>query len=378
MVLVLRRFFYCLLLLACFALIGAFLWKKGVNNPLPIEKNEIIYVSPGSSIYSIAEALASKGILPHPRLFLLLAKLEGKEKKLKTGEYLLHPGITPKQLLTELVEGKVMLRKFTVIEGWTLKQVFNSIDNNPYLTHTLKRLTTGDFSKKMGFQYTSFEGYFYPDTYLFAAGIQDVVILKKAFWNMKQKLDILWKKRSTGLPYPHPYSALIVASLIERETARPEERAKIAGVIIRRLQKKILLQIDASVIYGLGEAYTGKLSRDDLRRDTPFNSYLHTGLPPTPIAMPSLPSIIAALHPEAGTSLYYVARGDGTHEFTDTLAEHHAAVRKYHHPEHLDVYNPRFQGKVPWFSDQQIAIPGEVSPGIASQVIQEFWETQNP
>lgn len=353
MFVVFRRLFYSVVVLGCLILIGlGFLWKNFTDTPLIVGKNEIIYVPPGSSISSVAKTLETKGILKHPELFIILAKIEGKQKELKAGEYLVDSGITPKQLLTKFVQGKVIMRQFTIVEGWTLKQVFSSINANPYLAHTLTSLSPLDFSKKMGSTSDNYEGRFYPDTYLFAAGVPDVVILKKAFWAMEKSLEDLWKNRAADLPYDDSYSALIVASLIERETARGEERAKVAGVIVRRLKKNMLLQIDASVIYGLGDEYNGKLTRADLKKDTPFNTYMHAGLPPTPIAMPSLPSIYAALHPEPGDALYYVAKGDGTHEFTSTLEQHHEAVKKYH-VEHLEPTKSDSQpdSLIPWFNN---------------------------
>lgn len=351
-----RRFFYSILLVACLLLIGLiFLWKNFVTTPLIEGKSDIIYVAPGSSIYSVSQNLQAKGVLRYPKLFILLAKLQGKDKKLKAGEYKIDPGITPNQLLTKFVEGKVILRHFTIVEGWTLRQVFTSINSNRFLSHTLSKLTDIDISKKIGTQRPNVEGFLYPDTYLFAAGVQDVTILKKAYWNMHRNLTELWKNRAANLPYKDPYSALIVASLIEKETARPEERAKISGVIMRRLQKKMLLQIDASVIYGLKDSYAGKLTRNDLKIDTPFNTYLHPGLPPTPIGMPGMPSIIAALHPEQGNALYYVARGDGSHEFTNTLQQHHEAVKKYH-IEHLQIDGTGWlkESAIPWFNNPNL------------------------
>lgn len=353
--LILRRVLFSLLLIGFIALGGAiWMWKTFITAPLT-EKSQIIYVPPGSSINAVSRTLHARGLLSHPIYFILLARFQGQTKRLKAGEYELEPGITPNQLLTKLATGKVILRHFTIVEGWTLKQVFVSINSNRYLTHTIPALSLLDISQKIGANTQLFEGTFYPDTYLFAAGVPDVTILKKAFWMMQRNLDSLWQKRALNLPYNDPYSALIVASLIEKETARPEERAQIAGVIVRRLEKRMLLQIDASVIYGLGETYSGKLTRDDLQKDTPYNTYLHTGLPPTPIAMPSLASVVAALHPAPGTSLYYVARGDGSHEFTNSLEEHHNAVKKFH-IKHLEFEEEEFKlvPVVPWFNNPNL------------------------
>ncbi len=326
----LRRFFIVLFLICCLMLAAIFSWKRSLNTPLSISEQIILDVPPGSSIFSIAHTLKTRGIISNPKSIILLTQLLGYVHHLKAGEYQLTPGMTSKQLLTMIVNGKVFLRQYTIVEGRTFKQVLGSINSNLYLTHTINKLTPVDIAKRIGTLQQNFEGCLYPDTYRFAAGIHDLIILKKAFWNMQHTLDSLWQHRATNLPYDNTYKALIVASLIEKETARPEERRKIAGVILRRLQKKMRLQIDASVIYGLGQTYTGKLTKNDLSKDTPYNTYLHIGLPPTPIAMPSLPSIVAALHPEIGTALYYVAKGDGTHQFTDTLQDHHDAIKRYH------------------------------------------------
>ncbi len=232
------------------------------------------------------------------------------------------------------------MRHLTLVEGWTLEQVITAAETNPYLLHDIEKLSKNEFSTRLGSTQANFEGMLFPDTYLFAAGISDVTLLKKAYTQMQRTLNLLWEKRAPNLPYTTPYSALIVASLIEKETAKPDERARVGGVILRRLEKKMPLQIDAAVIYGLGKAYTGKIMQSQLKVNTPYNTYLHKGLPPTPIALPSLASIIAALHPTSETALYYVARGDGSHEFSDTFETHHQAVKRYRQlPAHAPASN---------------------------------------
>jgi UPF0755 protein len=319
-----------LLVVVCIALIAfGYYFKQFTHRPLASDNNQILYVPPGSSIQSVAGNLQKRGILSHPQWFILLAQIKGQIKNLKAGEYRLEKGLTPIDLLQKLVTGKVMLRQLTIIEGWTAKQVFSSVNNNKYLAHTIANLAPDECARKLGARQPNLEGYLYPDTYFFAAGVPDTVILKTAFLSMQKRLSTLWQKRDPHLPFQDAYAALIVASLIEKETGRPEERAKIAGVITRRLEKGMPLQIDAAIIYGLGEHYSGKITREDLQKDTPYNTYLHKGLPPTPIAMPSLAAMQAALHPEAGNALYYVARGDGTHEFSATLRQHHEAISKF-------------------------------------------------
>lgn len=328
--LALRRIIYALLSIILLAIITlGLIWKIYINSPLPVHADTIIYVPPGSSMYSVAKKLEKDQIVTHPIVFMLFAMANGKQKSFIAGEYLLTANITPRQLINKFIHGKVYYRRYTIIEGWNIKQVLNSINTNPYLHHTINNLSPDDISKQLGLTQNNFEGYLFPDTYFFSFGAKDIIILKKAHRNMQQKLDKLWQNRAQNLPYDDPYSALIVASLIEKETAKKEERTKIAGVIQRRLQLKMPLQIDAAVIYGLGNHYRGKLTRADLKIDSPYNTYLHKGLPPTPISMPSLPSIEAALHPESGTALYYVARGDGYHEFTDSFQAHLAAIKKY-------------------------------------------------
>jgi len=351
----LRRIFYILLLISVLLLIAfGLVWKKIIDTPLINEKSEVIYIPPGSSIYTVATMLYESHKIRHPKLLALIATLQGKSKKLKAGEYLLTPGITPNQLLTKLVEGKVFLRPLTIVEGWTLKQVLRSVNKNSHLLHTINTLTPPELSQRLGTDQVNLEGALFPDTYLFAAGVADIHILKKALWTMHNKLLPLWNTRAKGLPYQNPNEVLVVASLIEKETARPEERAKIAGVILRRLEKKMRLQIDASVIYGMGALYKGRLTREDLKIDTPYNTYLHAGLPPTPIAMPGLPSIYAALHPDKGNALYYVARGDGSHEFTSNLQAHINAIKKFHvrhlEPALANSMQEQTHPYIPWFN----------------------------
>lgn len=325
-----RLLLFVALFFVCILISTGFFWKKFLDSPLNVTKPIIFEVTPGSRIEKVASDLQRQGYTRYPMLLILLARLQGYDQHLKTGEYQLLPGMKPEQLLKKIVKGKVYLRRYTLVEGWTLKQVFTSLKNNSFLQHTIDSADLDKLAKSIGTNSANLEGFFNPDTYLFAKGVPDITILKKAYWKMQDNLTHYWVARDPNLPYNDSYSALIVASLIEKETARPEERAKIAGVIIRRLQQHMRLQIDASVIYGLADQYKGKLTHSDLKVDTPYNTYLHDGLPPTPIAMPSLPSIIAAMHPASGDELYYVAKGDGSHEFTATLEDHIAAIKKYH------------------------------------------------
>lgn len=329
---ILRRILLVATLLLCFLLPLIFFWEKFLTTPLKVDQPVLFNIVPGSKIERVAADLQAKGYTRYPMLIIWLARWNGSDKHLKIGEYQLKPNMTPSMFLDKVVRGQVYLRHYTLVEGWTLKQVLLTLQANPYLHHTVNLVDLSKLANKIDAHRVNFEGYLTPDTYLFARGVADFVVIKKAYTKMQTNLAKAWASRDSDLPYTNPYTALIAASLIEKETAKPEERAKIAGVITRRLQQHMRLQIDASVIYGLGDFYTGKLTHEQLKIDTPYNTYLHEGLPPTPIAMPSLPSLVAALHPAPGNELYYVAKGDGSHEFTATLAEHIAAIKQYRSP----------------------------------------------
>ena len=284
-------------------------------------------VAPGTPMKTIADDLYRRGIIDHPRYLVWLARWQGQADKIKAGEYALEPGITPQEMLEKLVSGKVVQHSLTIVEGWTFRQMLEAVDRDPDITHTLTGMSDSRIMDELGLTETSPEGLFYPDTYHFPENTSDVTFLQRAYKNMQDRLDEAW--RHLGLPYKTPYEALIAASIIEKETAVPAERMRIAGVLVRRLEKGMRLAVDPSVIYGMGEGFDGNLRRSDLRRDTPYNTYLHKGLPPTPIALPGEDSLEAALHPDAGDTLYYVSRGDGTHQFSATLEEHRRAVAKY-------------------------------------------------
>ncbi len=300
------------------------------TTPVNIGPNALYFVvKPGMSVRAIADDLHRHGALEHPRYFTWMARVQGVADHIKTGEYLIANGITPAQLLTQLVSGKVIQYSLTLVDGWTFREVMDAVSHDPVLVHTLKGLSYAAIMRRLGWPGEYPEGRFYPDTYHFPRGTTDVAFLQRAYRTMQQHLKQEWAHRAVGLPLKTPYDALILASIIEKETALPSERRRIAGVFIRRLEKRMRLQTDPTVIYGMGMQYHGDLTRADLRRDTPYNTYRHRGLPPTPIAMPGLPSLRAAMHPAPGKALYFVARGDGSHQFSDTLKEHDRAVIKY-------------------------------------------------
>ncbi|MET0063177.1 MAG: endolytic transglycosylase MltG [Candidatus Thiodiazotropha endolucinida] len=301
-----------------------------VNKSLNLPEEGVNYIlHPGMTVRSLAEDLQQRGMLEKPILLRFIARWQGQASKLKAGEYFLPAGTTPPKLLEILSSSQVVQYALTIIEGWTFDQLMAAIRRDPVLEHSLKEVTNDQVMQHLGLDDLHPEGRFYPDTYHFPRGTTDAAFLKRAYKRMESVLEQAWQKRKKQLPLKSPYEALILASIIERETGIPEERGKIAGVFIRRLKRGMLLQTDPTVIYGMGESYNGNIRKRDLTRDTPYNTYLHKGLTPTPIAMPSGAAIRAALNPEEGNSLYFVATGDGGHYFSSTLEEHNKAVRKY-------------------------------------------------
>ncbi|MBT3012893.1 MAG: endolytic transglycosylase MltG [Candidatus Thiodiazotropha sp. (ex Lucina pensylvanica)] len=301
-----------------------------VNKSLNLPEEGVNYIlHPGMTVRSLAEDLQQRGMLEKPILLRFIARWQGQASKLKAGEYYLPAGTTPPKLLEILSSSQVVQYALTIIEGWTFDQLMAAIRRDPVLEHSLKEVTNDQVMQHLGLDDLHPEGRFYPDTYHFPRGTTDAAFLKRSYKRMESVLEQAWQQRKKQLPLKSPYEALILASIIERETGIPEERGKIAGVFIRRLKRGMLLQTDPTVIYGMGESYNGNIRKRDLTRDTPYNTYLHKGLTPTPIAMPSGAAIRAALNPEEGNSLYFVATGDGGHYFSSTLEEHNKAVRKY-------------------------------------------------
>jgi UPF0755 protein len=301
-----------------------------INKSLNIPEEGVNYIlHPGMTVRSLAQDLKQRGMLDKPLLLRLVARWQGQANKLKAGEYYLPAGTTPPKLLEILSSSEVVQYALTIIEGWTFEQMMAAIRRHPVLEHSLKDVANDQVMQHLDMSDMHPEGRFYPDTYHFPRGTTDVAFLKRAYKRMETVLEKAWQQRKEKLPLKSPYEALILASIIERETGIPQERGKIAGVFIRRLERGMLLQTDPTVIYGMGERYDGNIRKRDLVHDTPYNTYLHKGLTPTPIAMPSGAAIHAALNPEEGDSLYFVATGDGGHYFSSTLEEHNKAVRKY-------------------------------------------------
>ena len=287
-------------------------------------------VKPGMGIGAIARELRRQPGLVRSTAYLeAYARFSGLAPRLKAGEYALVPGTTPRSLLDQIVAGRVNQHPLTVVEGWTFRQLRQALVAHPKLAHTLQDLDDAAIMTRLGRPGVHPEGRFLPDTYHFPAGASDVAFLQRALTAMDQRLAAIWAQRSAGLPLRDPDQALILASIIEKETGQAAERAQIAGVFIRRLQRDMPLQTDPTVIYGLGAAFDGDLRRQDLVTDTPYNTYTRKGLPPTPIALPGPESLTAAVQPAPGDALYFVANGAGGHVFSATLEEHNRAVK--HH-----------------------------------------------
>jgi UPF0755 protein len=305
-------------------------FHRFTGRPLAIPDEGLIYdLKPGTSVIGLAGDLAAAGYLDNPLYFRLLAQYRGAAHRLKAGEYNIPSKITPSDLVTLFTGGEVIQHSLTLIEGWDFAQVLAAINRHEGLVHTLQDLSPKAIMQRLGYPGEHPEGRFYPDTYHFPRGTTDVEFLNRARQRLNAVLDHEWSLRDSNLPLGTSYDALILASIVEKEAALAGERAKIAGVFIRRLGKGMRLQTDPSVIYGMGNAYKGNITRRDLVADTPYNTYLHTGLPPTPICMAGKEAIRAVLHPADGSALYFVARGDGSHYFSATLEEHNIAVQRF-------------------------------------------------
>jgi UPF0755 protein len=310
-------------------------FRNFVDAPLGLPREGVLYqLEPGSTVRTLATDLYQRGLLERPLYLRVWARWDGSAQQIKAGEYRIGQGTTPRQLLEQLAAGKVVSYSLTLVEGWTFDQVLDELESEPVLKHTLEGLSAAEIMERMGHAGEHPEGRFLPDSYHFPRGTADLAFLRRAYDAMQRLLDQEWAKREPGLPLASPYEALILASIVEKETGLAMERPLIAGVFIRRLKRRMKLQTDPTVIYGMGAAFDGNIRRKDLKAESPYNTYLHKGLPPTPIAMPGAEAIRAVLHPAPGNNLYFVARGDGSHEFSDTLKAHNRAVRKYQLKRH--------------------------------------------
>ncbi len=299
-------------------------------SPLKLQPNsQEITIQPKSGLRSIANQLVKQGVLNEPWRFILIAKLLNKQSYLQAGNYTLNKNVSPYQLLLSLNHGKTTQGSITFIEGRTFAQMHEKIIRNDAIKQTITGLSESEMMKLMGSDYRVAEGLFFPDTFYFDRNTADTVILKRSYDAMRSKLAKAWEGRDTNLPYKNSYQALIMASIIEKETGKVSERPMIAGVFINRLRIGMRLQTDPTVIYGMGARYDGNIRKKDLIADTPYNTYTRDGLPPTPIAMPGIAAIDAALHPEKTKALYFVGKGDGSHVFSNNLVEHNLAVVRY-------------------------------------------------
>ncbi|MCF7976930.1 MAG: endolytic transglycosylase MltG [Chromatiaceae bacterium] len=289
----------------------------------------IVEIPPGTRLRDLAARLADDGLISDPYFFIALAYQERLQNKIKAGEYALVNGMRPSDLITMFASGRSIQYPVTLIEGRRFRDAVDSLASQEVLKLELAGLSDAEVMQRVGIEDEHPEGWLFPDTYLVTRESTDLALLKRAHARMKQVLSEEWDQRADGLPIETPYEALILASIIEKETGLAEERPDIAGVFVRRLQRGMRLQTDPTVIYGMGDDYDGNIRREDLRRATPYNTYVIDGLPPTPIALPGREAIHAALNPAEGDALYFVSRGDGSHHFSATLKEHNCAVRQY-------------------------------------------------
>ena len=304
-------------------------FKSALMTPAVVGKPVVIEINKGDSFNQITDKLLAQNVDVKPLWFKVFAVSEDAVKKLKTGEYELASGLTLPEILAVFVQGKTKQYAITFPEGWSFKEILLEIKNNPNLGHTLQQVDYKALMVQLGADVKQPEGLFFPDTYFFEKHTTDVALLKRAYDKMQLVLKQEWQEKAEALPFTTPYEALILASIVEKETAVVAERPLIAGLFIRRLQAGMLLQTDPTVIYGMGDSYQGDIAYKDLKAATPYNTYIIKGLPPTPIAMPGRAAIYAVLHPYNSNNLYFVARGDGTHQFSATLKDHNLAVNNF-------------------------------------------------
>jgi peptidoglycan lytic transglycosylase G len=310
------------------AAVGAIAWW--LDRPLPLPTSPYAFdVHPGASLRTVARELAVAGVVPDERVLVALARWRGVDRAIKAGNYEFGTGITLGDLLARLTQGEVTQVALTVVEGSTFADMRAVLAASPAVTRTAPELSDADLMARLGMPGVSPEGWFFPDTYFFASGATDFALLARAHRLMRSRLDAAWASRASDLPLRDPYEALILASIVEKETGRAADRALVASVFVNRLRRGMRLQTDPTVIYGLGAAFDGNLRRRDLETDTPFNTYTRDGLPPTPIALPGQASIDAVTNPPHTDFLYFVSRGDGSSQFSTNLADHNRAVAKF-------------------------------------------------
>ncbi|HET6725238.1 MAG TPA: endolytic transglycosylase MltG [Gammaproteobacteria bacterium] len=307
---------------------GVLYWRWVVR-PLPPSGQAIVIVKPGTPLSVTAATMQRQGVLYQAWDLVWLARIEGVSTNVRAGEYAVPAHATTASLLNKLVSGDIVLHRFTIIDGWTFHELLKRLAANPLIKHTLNGLSDDEIMARIGHAGEMPEGRFFPDTYKYPRGTTDVAFLQRAYDLMHEHLHEAWLHRDPKMSLDTQYKSLILASVVEKESGAAAELPRIAGVFVRRLRRGMRLQSDPTVIYGLGKSYDGNITLHDLRTDTPYNTYTRRGLPPTPIALPSLAAIHAAMHPAYGDALYFVSKGDGTHKFSATLAEQRQAVKKY-------------------------------------------------
>lgn len=317
------------LLLAAAAIGGYALLKQNYLAPGPARATVRLKVTQGETLRDVFAQLAGRGALRHPREVELYLRLRRAQPRVEFGVYDIPARSSPAQIVRMFEEGRVVLDRITAVEGTTFAQFLSELEADPDIEHTLRGSSGEAIMAALGAPGEKPEGRFFPSTYIFSPGTSDLTILRMAYDKMSTVLAQVWSEREAGLPLTSPYQALILASVIEKETGVADERARIAGVFVNRLRRGMPLQSDPTVIYGLGRRYDGKIHTRDLTTDTPYNTYTRSGLPPTPIALPGLPSLLAAVHPAPTADLYFVATGKGGHHFSRTLAAHDAQLRRY-------------------------------------------------
>ena len=310
---------------------GLWVWQglEGLKKPVTLEEPLLFSVPQGSSFIEVVGRLEAEGLVSDRLWLRLYGRLEPEQTRIKAGQYEFLSGMSATDMIDVMVSGDTKHWYVQFIEGWTFKDMRAALAQAERLQKVTGQWTSEQIMSAVGAEGEHPEGRFFPDTYAFTSSESDLDLLKRAFNRMEAVLAEEWEAREEGLPYDTPYEALIMASIVERETGAPHERDQVAGVFVRRLQKGMRLQTDPTVIYGMGDSYQGRIGRKDLRTYTPYNTYRISGLPPTPIALPGRDAIHAALHPDDGDTLYFVARGDGTHKFSRTLSEHQKAVREF-------------------------------------------------
>ena len=327
---VVRRLLIVLLFLVALAaaVVGGAAWWLG--QPLQMSGQSVeLEIEPGTSPRGVAQAVVKAGVHTDPRLLYYWFRLSQQDRQIRAGNYELTAGTTPRSLLQKLVRGEESLRAITFVEGWTFRQVRAHMAKDEFLKHDTAQMSDADIMAALGKPELAAEGMFFPDTYTFAKGSSELAVLRRALHAMERRLDEVWEQRAADTPLKTPYEALILASIVEKETGRASDRGQIAGVFANRLRIGMRLQTDPTVIYGMGEAFDGNIRRRDLQTDTPWNTYTRTGLPPTPIALPGKDSLMAAVRPESTKAYYFVSRGDGTSHFSANLDEHNRAVNRY-------------------------------------------------